>query len=162
MKKLIVAHDKNRVIGDRGSLPWQGDLPADMQHFRATTMGSALIMGRLTFESIGRPLPGRDNIVLTTRGGDIGGCKVAATLEEAYELVGPGIDSFVIGGESVYRQALGVVEQLHVTEIDAEFEGDRFFPQLSPDEWRAVNRDEHPADAENRFAYRFVVYQALR
>ena len=162
MKNLIVAYSKNRVIGQAGKLPWQGELPVDMRHFRQVTMGHALIMGRLTFESIGRPLPGRDNIVLSKSAPSIIGCKIARDIQEAYNLVENGIDSFVIGGEAVFGETIGRVDRLYVTEIDATFEGDRYFPEIDDNAWTVSCREPHERDDRNRYDYSFVIYDALR
>ncbi len=162
MKNIIVAYSKNRVIGYKGKIPWQGELPADMKHFRETTMGTAIIMGRLTFESIDMPLSGRDNIVLSSTSNQIEGCQVAKDLDEAYKLVRDGQDSFVIGGESVYRDAIDRVDRLYVTEVDADKKGDRYFPAIDAEKWRIISEEEHQRDDRNRYNYKFIIYEALR
>lgn len=148
------------MIGYRGNIPWQGELPADMKHFREKTMGAAIIMGRLTFESIGRPLPGRDNIVISSTLDKIDGIEIARSLNEAYEMV-EGQDSFVIGGESVYKVALDSVSRLYVTEVDVDKKGDRFFPEIDKNKWREVSTEGHKRNARNRYDYRFIIYEAL-
>ena len=161
MKNIIVAYDKNRVIGKDGRLPWQGDLPADMKHFKQITIGHVIIMGRLTLESIGQPLPDRDNIVLSKNVQAIDGCKVAGSLEEAYGLADINRQLFIIGGESVFRETISDVNRIYATEIDAAFEGDRFFPTIDKDKWELVSQTNHRRDTQNRYDYSFLVYDAL-
>lgn len=158
MKYIIVAYDQNRVIGSGGRMPWQGQLPADMKHFRETTSGHAVIMGRKTFESIGRPLPGRQNIVVTHQDMKIDGVTVAASLADAYLAVQEGKETFIIGGGQIYEQSLADVDFVLATEITARFEGgDAFFPELGGS-WQVVERHDFPADDVNRYGYSFVTY----
>lgn len=159
MKAIVVATDKNSGIGAKNDLLWQRDLPADLAHFKKITTGGSIIMGRKTYESIGRPLPNRQNIVVTS-GQPIGvtGVLSAASLETAYTLAQFPI--FVIGGGSVYKQALGDMDKLFVTEIDADFpQATVFFPEISPQLWREISREHHEADEKNKYAYDFVVYE---
>lgn len=156
----MVAHSANRVIGLNNDIPWRGLLPADMRHFKELTTGHAVIMGRLTFESIGQPLINRRNIVISRKTLEIAGCAVVPDLASAFSEADTafGSDSFVIGGAQVYAEAIAQVDALHVTEIDINCTGDAFFPELG-DEWVATKIDEHSPDAGNRFNYRFVTYQ---
>ena len=154
---LVVAADKNNVIGGGNTLLW--NLPADMKHFRTLTEGHPIIMGRKTYESIGRPLPKRQNIVITRQSDlQIEGCDVVDSLDDALALVQETDEAFIIGGGQIYAQALDHVDRIYLTRVDSEFEGDVTFPELS-DEWKEMSRDEHPADAENPHAYTFLVYE---
>jgi len=160
MVSIIVAAAENGVIGRQGQLPWQ--LPADLKHFKALTLGHPIVMGRRTFESIGRALPGRTNIVLTGQPAwpAPAGVLVAHSLPEALALAAqqPGGDEVcVIGGGEIYRQALPATQVVHLTEVHTIFpEGDAFFPKLSPTEWREETRERHPADDQHAVAYSFV------
>ncbi len=155
---LIVAMDRNRVIGKDNDLPWH--LPADLKFFKATTLGKPIIMGRKTFESIGRPLPGRRNIVVT-RNADwsAGGVEVVSTLDAAKALVANEPEAMIIGGAQVYGQALDYVDRMHVTEVDMSVEGgDAHFPEIDPQIWSEVSREPHPA-ADGRPGFAFVCYE---
>ncbi|RZK63085.1 MAG: dihydrofolate reductase [Hymenobacter sp.] len=160
MVSLIVAAAENGVIGRQGQLPWS--LPADLKHFKNLTLGHPIVMGRRTFDSIGRPLPGRTNIVLTGHPGWPApeGILVAHSLAEALALAAtqPGGDDIcVIGGGEIYRQALPGAAVVHLTEVHTTVpDGDAFFPALSPTEWREETRQRHPADARHAVAYSFV------
>jgi dihydrofolate reductase len=138
-----------------------GMVPADMRRVRELTMGQAIIMGRKTFESIGRALPGRQNIVLSRRGMDVAGVEVVGSLAEGFERVEEGRDGFVFGGGVVYAEAMAgdEVEAIFVTEIDGDFRGDTFFPTIDGGRWREVERVQFPADSKNRYGYSFVKYQ---
>lgn len=128
MISLIVAYDKNRVIGHKGKLPW--NIPGELSRFRELTRGKVLIMGRRTFEEIGKPLPERTTIVVSRTKNFCGdNCFTASSFEEALEIAGSR-DVFISGGESLYQKALPLVEKMFITEIDASFEGDTFFPQF--------------------------------
>ena len=162
MRHIVVAYDKNRAIGNKNGLPWEM-MPADLRHFRELTLGkgavNAIIMGRSTYDSIGRPLPGRQNIVMSRQEGlVIEGCVVAHSLEEAYEAASSAGEIFVIGGEQIFRQALSTVNRLHVTEIDAALEGDTYFPDVNPEEWILLEDEPHAADEKNKYDYRFLTY----
>lgn len=157
---LIAAMSRNRVIGRDNAMPWH--LSADLKHFKAVTMGKPVIMGRKTFESIGRPLPGRQNIIISRQPGfAAAGCSMAASLEQALAACSGAEEVFVIGGSEIYRLALPAADRLHLTEIDADFEGDTHFPAINAAEWRESSRDSHAA-GETPFAYAFVVYDRVR
>ena len=148
---IIVAMAKNRVIGARNKLPWH--LSADLRRFKALTMGHHIIMGRRTFESIGRILPGRTSIVVTRdRSYRPAGLIVAHGVNDALAL-GTGDDEiFVIGGEQLYREALPLADRIYLTEIDREFEGDRFFPEMERAAWQSISRETF-RDEMAGFAY---------
>ena len=144
---LIVARGKNGAIGLKGKMPWH--LPEDLKHFKETTMGSPVVMGRKTWESIGRPLPGRVNVVLTRDASYVAaGAKVVATLEAALALTQEAPRIFIIGGAHLYREVLerGIVDCAWVTEIDAAPEADAFFPELPKDLWVRTVLKELPAN----------------
>jgi len=159
MISLIVAHDKNRVIGYKNQMPWH--LPGDLKYFKETTMGKPLIMGRKTFESIGRPLPGRRNIVIT-RNKDYHheGIEVASSFEEALKLAGDAEEIMVIGGGQIFKMALPMADRLYITHIDHAFEGDTYFPEYE-EEWKAVSASEVYKATEG-FTYQYVVYERKR
>lgn len=157
MKSIIVAYDRNRGIGADNDLLWQRDLPADLQHFKDLTTGNTIIMGRKTYESIGRPLPNRQNIVVS-RDFYAEGVETASSLEEAYQLATH--DIFVIGGGQIYTEALNDMDQLYVTEVHADFPNATvFFPEINLSIWQEISRDRHEADEANKYTYDFVTYR---
>jgi len=170
---LIVARARNGVIGDRGALPWK--LPEDLAHFKHTTMGHAVVMGRKTWESIGRALPGRRNIVVTRNAQwRAPGVEVASSLEDARRKctapqdAGAGnapaaeTDVFVIGGAELYAQALRQhVDTIFLTEIDADFQGDARFPALDPARWQERSREHFAPAGDRSFGFDFVHYEAI-
>ena len=160
MKTIVVAYDKNHGIGVANDLLWQRDLPDDLKHFKAVTMGGAIIMGHKTFESIGRPLPGRQNIVISRDGSLlIDGVAVATSLASAYQMVEPGREVFIIGGGQIYALAIDTVDRIFATEVSASFpEADVFFPAIDAVIWQEKDRVHHPADERNRYAFDFVTY----
>ena len=157
---MIVIYDRNRAIGLNNKMPWH--LPADLAHFKRTTMGCPVIMGRNTFISIGKPLPGRHNIVVSTSGKvrheDV---TVAPSLEAALAASGAAPEVFILGGAQLYRSALHVAQRIHATEIDGDFTADTFFPRLDEKIWRATSRQHRAADEKNPYAMDFVVYERV-
>jgi dihydrofolate reductase len=153
---LVVAMAANRVIGRDKGLPWY--LPADLQHFKRITMGKPILMGRRTWESIGRPLPGRTSIVITRDTGyDAPGCIVVHSIEAALKAAAECSDeAMVIGGADFYRQVLPRAETIYLTRIHADFEGDTFFPELDASEWREVERSDCEPDGKNAYPYSFI------
>ena len=157
---LIAALAANRVIGNDNGMPWR--LPADLKRFRATTMGHPIVMGRKTFESLARALPGRHNIVVTRQPDyRADGCTVAASLEAALDCARAADEVFVIGGGELYRTALARARRLYLTEIAAVYAGDTRFPELDPVEWREIEREHHSAGTEAPFAFDFVRYERI-
>ncbi len=157
MKSIIVAYDKNRGIGAANDLLWTRDLPADLQHFKQITSGHSIIMGRKTYESLGRPLPNRQNIVISRDMEPVEGFSVVRDLEEAYQSA-TSDDVYVIGGGQIYQLALDTVDQLLVTEVDETFAAEVFFPEINPIIWQEVSREHHVKDEANKYNYDFVVY----
>jgi dihydrofolate reductase len=156
MKRLVVAYDQDHGIGVNGDLPWGRDLPADLRHFRALTLGRTVIMGRTTYESVGA-LPDRENVVVTHRELDDADVIAVSSLRAAYERAQH--EPVVIGGATIYRQALDDVDLVHVTEVHARFnDDDTFFPELD-DSWHEIERDTHKADEKNKYDFDFVTYR---
>ena len=155
---VIVAFSKNNVIGKDNALLWR--LSNDLKRFKSLTTGHAIVMGRKTYESIGRPLPNRNNIVLSKSLDAIEGGDVVDSLEDAIKL-GLELDEdvFVIGGGKVYYQAIDLADNLYITEVDADISGDTYFPDIKPEDWEIVSVEEHTADEKNEYNYRFVNYR---
>ncbi|RIJ42595.1 dihydrofolate reductase [Pontibacter oryzae] len=155
MIAIVVAADENNVIGKDNDLIWY--LPADLKHFKTLTMGHPMIMGRNTYESIGKPLPGRTSIILTSRQDyKADGCVVVHSLEEALEK-GRALDEQVciIGGAKVYQQALAYTDTIYLTRVHHTFEGDVYFPDLAPQDWELVAEEHHAPDEKNKYSYTF-------
>jgi dihydrofolate reductase len=155
---LVVARAANGVIGRDGKLPWR--LPSDMRHFRELTTGHTVLMGRRTFESLPpkfRPLPQRRNLVLSSGELELPGADVFDDLQSALDACEG--KCFVIGGGAVYDETLAVADRVYATEIEQEIEGDTFFPQMSPSEWRCAQRGERTV--ENELAFTFVEYERI-
>ena len=155
---LIVAMGTNRVIGRDNRLPWR--MPADMRRFREITMGKTILMGRLTYESIGRPLDGRHNIVLTRDRGYVAeGCTVAHSVDEALQAAGEG-EIMVIGGALLYEQMLPIADRIYLTLIDSEFEGDSYFPLIDRQIWSERSWEVCAADDQNPHNYAFILVES--
>lgn len=158
---LIAAASENNVIGKGNRLPWE--LPAELWYFRDTTKGKPVIMGRKTYESIGRPMPGRHNIVVSRDAAwKAPGCDTAAGIEEAVEIASRDDveEVFVIGGEQIYRLAMPLADRIYLTRVHTVVEGgEAFFPEFDAGEWKEIKREEHAADAENPIAYTMHVYE---
>ena len=156
MIALIVAIDQNNAIGKDNQLLWH--LPKDLSFFKNVTSGNAIIMGRKTFESIGKALPNRRNIVISTQKDlQYAGAEITSNLNAAIELVG-NADGYIIGGGSIYQQALTKVDRLYINKVAANFEADTFFPTINWDEWTLVSKEDHPADEKHAYAFSFCVY----
>ena len=155
---IIVAMADNRVIGIENRLPWK--LPADMKWFRQQTMGKPVLMGRKTFDSIGKPLPNRRNIVVTREAGLVlEGCEVVNSVDAALELCRNETEVMIIGGASFYEQMLPRADRLYLTLVHAQIEGDAHFPHIDFSQWREIERHDHSADGTNPFNYSFVVLE---
>ena len=155
---MIAAMAHNRVIGLDNKMPW--DLPADLKFFKITTMGCPIIMGRKTYDSIGRPLPGRLNIVLSRDASlEIEGCTVVNTVDDALEAAKDSDEVFITGGAHLYNKFLGEADRLYLTLIDEEFEGDTFFPDYTQYQWNEINRVSHKADENNPYPYTFLTLE---
>ncbi len=157
-RSLIVARARNGAIGLANAMPWH--LPADLAHFKRTTLGHPVIMGRRTWESIGRALAGRRNIVVSrTPGFRAEGAQVVGSLAEAWRAAEGAEEAFVIGGARLYAEALPEAERVYLTDVVGEVAGDTFFPGLDPREWRETVLAEQPADERNPYALRFLLLE---
>lgn len=154
---LIAAVADNRVIGSRGELPWH--LPADLRRFKQITLNHPIIMGRDTYESVGRPLPERRNIVLTRNlNYTAEGVELARSIEDALHLVRDEPRIFIVGGAQIYTAFLPLAHALDITHIHASPEGDTFFPEINPDDWTVTSETHHPADPKHDFAFTIRTY----
>ena len=155
---IIAAMATNHVIGLNNALPWH--LPADLRHFKSVTMGKPVVMGRKTFESIGKPLPGRMNIVISHNPNfQAAGCHTVRSIEQALEQAGEQDEVMIIGGASFYRQILPRADRLYLTLVHASFDGDAFFPDYRQADWRVLEREDHKADDKNSCDYSFLVLE---
>lgn len=163
---LIVAMSDNRVIGRNNAMPWH--LPEDLKFFKRVTMGKPVIMGRNTYESIGKPLPGRDNIVIT-RNPDyqVDGVHVVGSVQEAIELSGQltapdsEAEMMVIGGAQIFELTLPLADRIYLTELHTKIAGDVFFPQFPREQWEEIARENRPATPENPFTYTFLILERI-
>lgn len=155
---LIVACGENNVIGRENDMIWH--LPRDLRFFKEKTIGHHLIMGRKTFEACGGPLPDRTNIVVTRDPNyEAPGCTITNSLEEAIELVENDDEPFIVGGEEIYRQALGAVDRIYLTRVHHTFSGDTFFPELNKETWQEVEKEAHPPDDKHPYPFTFITLE---
>ena len=153
---LIAAMDKNQLIGVKNGLPWH--LPADFRHFKEVTMSKPVIMGRKTFESIGKPLPGRKNIVISRKGFAADGISVVESIDEALQLVSGVDEVMIIGGASFYQQMIDRADRMYLTHVDAECEGDAWFPEFDLANWKIVSEQDYSSDEKNNYNFKIVEY----
>ena len=154
---LVAAMGRNRVIGNKGKLPWH--MPADLKYFRDKTKGKPVIMGRKTFDSMGKLLPNRTNIILTRdRHYKADGCIVADSADEALKSAGNAGEIMVIGGQKIFEQFMPIADRIYLTIIHADFEGDAYFPKYGK-EWKEASRERHNADEKNPYNYDFIVLE---
>ena len=152
---IIAAMARNRVIGINNTLPWR--LPEDLKHFKVLTMGHHIVMGRKTYESIGRPLPGRTTVIVTRDSGyRVEDCITATSIDAAIAACGDDAEIFFVGGAEMYAQVLSRADRLYLTEIQADFAGDAWFPEFDPSAWQEAERQAHVSDAG--LGYHFVTY----
>jgi len=154
---LICAMDKNRLIGRENGLPWH--LPADFKHFKATTLNKPVVMGRKTFESIGRPLPNRHNIVISGHGFSADGITSASSIDDALQKAGDVGEIMIIGGANLYQQMIARADRLYLTQVDAECDGDAWFPEFDLNDWDVLSEKKHTADEKNNYDFRILSYQ---
>ena len=160
MISIIVAVAKNGVIGDKNTLLWH--LREDMIHFRTTTSGHPVVMGRKTYDSIGRPLPKRTNVVITRDTNlALEGCTVVHSLEEAVAMFDKSEEVFIIGGAQIYAQALAVADRIYLTVIDKEYEGDTSFPEIDYSAWKEISREEYVRGEEFEHPFAFITLEKL-
>lgn len=161
MINIVVAKASNNVIGAKNDLIWH--LPNDLKHFKSITSGHPIIMGRKTFESLGRPLPNRTNIVVTRdQNWNTEGIEIASSLPKAIE-VAKKIDDdiYILGGGNIYKQAMEFTDVLYITEVHHEFDGETYFPEIDLDEWEEVEREDFKKDEKHLYAYSFVTYKKI-
>ena len=157
---LVVAMDNNRVIGNKGDIPWH--LSSDLKNFKSITMGKPIVMGRKTHESIGRPLPGRENVVITRdKDYQSQGCTVLHSLECVYAKFNQLDEIMIIGGAELYRQTLDRAERIYLTEVHAQCDGDTFFPELDQTKWTEIERKDYMAGEKNDFDFSFVLLERV-
>ena len=155
---IIVAAAENNVIGGNNQLLWR--LPNDMKWFKATTTGNTVIMGRKTFDSMGRALPNRRNIIISRNPQlRIEGCEVVASLDNALQLVANEKEVFIIGGGEIYKQAWNKADKLYLTRVHTQKEGDTVIPEITADQWTEESCEQHPVDDKHPYAYSFIVYR---
>ena len=154
---IITAMAANRAIGLNTRLPWH--LPEDLKRFKALTMNHHIVMGRKTYDSIGKPLPGRDTIIVT-RNMDyaVPGCVAVNSLDAALTVSYDDEEVFFVGGANLYRQALLIAQRIYLTEIQREFEGDAFFPEFDARQWNEISREQHRTEGDNGYDYHYVIY----
>ena len=157
---IVVAMDDNRLIGKDNMLPWH--LPADLAYFKKITTGKSILMGRKTYDSIGKPLNNRRNIVIT-RNPEIliPGCEVVPNIDEALLITSEETEVMVIGGASLCQQLLPKVSRLYITKIEGEFDGDVYFPDYDKADWHEVSRESYKSDSINKYEYHFVVLERV-
>ena len=158
---FVVAQAQNRVIGRGNGLPWR--LPDDLKFFKRVTVGKPVIMGRKTYETIGRPLPERTNIVVTRSPRYAApGCIVVNSIEEALAAAEPAPEVMLIGGASLYTQTLVLADRIYLTLVQTDVEGDAWFPELDWREWREVSREEHASNAKHEYPFSFILLERVR
>ncbi|MFM6975928.1 MAG: dihydrofolate reductase [Sphingobacteriaceae bacterium] len=158
--EIVVAIDEQGGIGKNNQLLWH--LPADLKHFKEITSGHPIIMGRKTYDSIGKPLPNRRNIVITRQQDlKIEGAEVVNSLKNALELVKNENLAFIIGGAQIFNDAMHLADTLHLTKVHHRFEADTFFPEIKTQEWQETAKESHPADEKNPYKYTFITYKKL-
>ena len=155
---IVVAMDENRLIGKDNKLPWH--LPADLAYFKKITTGKSIVMGRKTYESIGRPLPNRRNIVISRNSNTlITGCEMAFSINEALSLTKDEDEVMIIGGASLCEQLLPHVSRLYITKIKGKFDGDVYFPEYDETEWLTSSIETHQPDEKNNYVYQFITME---
>lgn len=158
MLAIIVALSENNVVGIENRLPWK--ISADLRRVKALTMGHHILMGRKTHESIGKPLPGRTNVIISRNGNySAEGCVIVNSLDAALELAKQDPEIFVFGGGEIFKQALPLVQKIYMTRVHTNIDGDTYFPELNPEEWQLTEEERHAADEKNEFDYSFLTYE---
>ena len=151
---IVVAVSENNAIGKNNQLLWH--MPTDLKHFKSITSGGTVVMGRKTFDSVGRPLPNRRNIVITRQKNlEIDGVEVVNSLDSALELASGEEKIFIVGGAEIYKEALPLTHKIELTRVHQEFDADAFFPELDNETWKEVWKEDHLPDEKNKFAYTF-------
>ena len=157
---IIVAIAENNAIGKNNQLLWH--LPADLKYFKNTTAGHSIIMGRKTYDSVGKPLPNRRNIVVTRQDIKIAGCEVVKSIDEGIELCKGESEVFIGGGADIYRQSMDKTDRIYLTVVHKSFEADTFFPEIDYNKWEEIFHEDHPADEKNNIPYSFITLERMK
>ena len=156
---IVVAISGNYAIGKDNQLLWH--LPKDLKHFKNITAGGTVIMGRKTFDSVGRPLPKRRNIVVTRQDMEIAGCEVVKSLAEAVALCKTEAEVFIVGGAEIYRQAMAITDRIYLTIVHHNFDADTFFPEIDYKDWTETEREDHETDENHHFSFSFITLERI-
>ena len=154
---IVVAISENNAIGKNNQLLWY--LPADLKHFKNITTGHTVIMGRKTYESVGKPLPNRRNIIITRQDITIEGCEVVKSIEDALALCADEEEVFIVGGADIYRQSMHLTNRIYLTVVHQKFDADSFFPEIHYDEWLETEQEDHEPDEKNKLPYSFITLE---
>ena len=154
---IVVAIAENNAIGKNNQLLWY--LPADLKHFKNITTGHTVIMGRKTYESVGKPLPNRRNIIITRQDITIEGCEVVKSIEDALALCADEDEVFIVGGAEIYRQSMHLTNRIYLTVVHQKFDADSFFPEIHYDEWLETEQEDHEPDEKNKLPYSFITLE---
>lgn len=155
----VVAISENHVIGKDNKLLWY--LPNDLKHFKEITTGQTIIMGRKTYESVGKPLPKRRNIIITRQNITIEGCEVVNSIEAALALCAGEEEVFIVGGAEIYKLSLHLTDRIYLTVVHKQFDGDSFFPEINKQEWKEISREDHQPDEKNSLPYSFIMLERV-
>jgi dihydrofolate reductase len=153
----VVAISQNHAIGKDNKLLWH--LPKDLKHFKEITTGGTVIMGRKTYDSVGRPLPNRRNIIITRQQVEITGCEVVNSVEAALDLCRDEAEVFIVGGAEIYKLAMPLTDRIYLTIVHADFEADTYFPEIKADTWKETARQDHEADEKNPLPFSFITLE---
>lgn len=156
---IVVAISENYAIGKSNQLLWH--MPADLKHFKQITSGHTVIMGRKTYDSVGKPLPNRRNIIISRQDVTIPGCEVVQSVEDALELCANEEEVFIVGGAEIYKLAINKTDRIYLTIIHHSFDADSFFPEIDYMEWKEISREDHPADEKHKYAYSFITLERI-
>jgi dihydrofolate reductase len=156
-RSIVVAIAQNNAIGKDNKLLWH--LPKDLKHFKEITTGGTVIMGRKTYDSVGRPLPNRRNIVITRQQIEIPGCEVVHSLDTALELCSAEKEVFIVGGAEIYKMAMPLTDRIFLTIVHQDFDADTFFPEIKKETWKETERQDHEADEKNPLPYSFITLE---
>jgi dihydrofolate reductase len=151
---IVVAIAENNAIGNNNQLLWH--LPADLKHFKNITTGHTVIMGRKTYDSVGKPLPNRRNIIITRQDISIAGCQVVKSIEDALALAAGEQEVFIVGGAEIYKQSIHLTDRIYLTIVHQKFDADTFFPEIDYNDWTQTARTDHQPDEKNKFPYSFI------
>lgn len=154
---IVVAIGENYAIGKNNQLLWH--LPADLKHFKQITTGHTVIMGRKTYDSVGKPLPNRRNIIITRQDITIEGCEVVKSIEDALALCAGEEEVFIIGGAEIYKQSIHLADRIYLTIVHQKFDGDSYFPEINYEQWIETTREDHQPDEKNKLPYSFITLE---